>query len=99
MIKITEVPPGFAAENIRKEWVGVKIPLPTQEEVDADPPSDYGIGNDNLGGYLVFTDSAINALIEHDKFRASAYWRDLKRDLQIGKYLQFSKDCCRLIEE
>lgn len=94
-IEITEVPPGFAPERIRKGWVGIKIELPTEEELENDLPTQFGIGTDNLDGYTVFTFKAIEALEAANKDYAVDYWKELP----IGKFLRFSKDCCRPVEE
>jgi len=58
-VRITQIPPGFAPEEIRKQWVGVELSLATEEEIAQDPPSGFGIGSDNTNGYLVLRDKAI----------------------------------------
>ena len=93
-IRITSVPPGFAPEHIREQWVGVTIPMPSAQELAEHPVSEMRIGNDNLDGYLVFREKAIEALLEADKQEAALFWDDLL----VGKYLQFKKDVCEVVD-
>lgn len=92
-IRITKAPPGFAAPEIREQWVGVDIPLPSEEEIAEDPPTDISIGTANAGGYLVLKDKAIEALRLSGKNDAADFWASLP----IGRYLRFKKECCELI--
>lgn len=92
-IRIIAIPPGFALEPIRSQWVGVEISLPTEEQVEEDPPSGFGIGDQNQDGYLVLTSDAIRSLENAEKHSAAAFWQSMG----IGKYLRFSKDVCEEI--
>lgn len=93
-IRIRSIPPGFAPREIRKEWVGVEIPLATKEELAVDPPSGIGIGRANDGGYYVLRDAAIHALMRNGKDKAAGFWEGLP----LGRYLEFRKECCELLE-
>lgn len=93
-IKIIATPPGFAPEDIRNQWVGVEIPLPTKEQLAEDPPSSFGSGNQNQGGHIVLTSDAITSLEQSEKHSTVAFWQSLG----LGKYLRFHKDCCEVID-
>lgn len=92
-IKIIATPPGFAPEEIRDQWVGVEIPLPTEEQIAEDPPSGVGIGNQNQGGFLVLTSDAIKSLQNAGKNTAVSFWESAG----IGRYLRFRKEICKEI--
>lgn len=91
-IRIVLTPPGFAPENIRKEWIGVEIPLVTQEQLDEDPPVGR-IGNENVGGYVVLLSAAVTALRKAGKQEAADFWDSLS----IGTYLEFKRDVCERV--
>ncbi len=93
-IKIIAVPPGFAPEEIRQAWVGVEIPLVTEEELSVDPPvATFGTA-ENAGGYMVTFGDAISALREARKEPAAVFWEDMS----LGIYLEFNKNVCQLVE-
>ena len=92
-IKIVAVPPGFAPEEIRKEWVGVELPLATKKELDQDPMLQGRIGNQNVNGYVVLTSKAIVALRAAGKKKGADFWDSLG----MGKYLEFKKEVCEVI--
>ncbi len=92
-IRIVKVPPGFAPELFRRDWVGVEIPLATAEELERDPPSRVGIGSENEEGYCVLRVRAIEALIRMKRLPAAGYWKYVP-----DTYLVFHKDVCKLIE-
>ncbi len=89
-IKIIEVPPGFAPENIRKQWVGIEIPLtenPIPEGQEA-----FKIGNQNSDGYQVKGVDAVQALLDSGKKEAANFWEMYK----TGNF-KFKKEVCELI--
>lgn len=92
-IRIVSVPPGFAPEAIRKQWVGIRIPLATKKERRLNPPSRFGIGSSNQGGFLVLRSKAVEALRDAGRNRAADYWGDT----QLGYYLQFKKEVCEQV--
>lgn len=93
-IRIVKVPPGFAPEHIRREWLGVEIPLPTQAELAENPPSAWEANEANSGGYIVFQDDAVKALLAAEKNGAAEFWEDLELP---APYLRFRRDCCEVI--
>lgn len=93
-IKIIKIPPGFTPEKIRKEWVGVTIPLATRENYRQHPPSGIRIGDENIGGFEVAAEDAIKALQDAGKNRAAGFWKEL---FSPGDYFIFRKDVCELI--
>ena len=92
-IRIKEIPPGFAPAEIREEWIGVEIPLATEEELKANPPISR-FGNANGDGYQVLTEKAIYALRHSGHPRAADFWEYFPGS---GHYLVFAKNICELI--
>lgn len=92
-IRIEMVPLGFAPEEIRKQWVGVEIPLPDDEVI---LESGRWTGTDNENGYVVFTADAVRALWEAGRLDAAEYWEGIGF---IGKVLRFKKELCSLVQE
>jgi len=92
-IQIIATPPGFAPLAIREQWLNVEIPLLSNEELAADPPSEHGIGEENSGGYTVLHKEAVQALRENGRDEAARYWSAP----WFGKYLVFHELCCKLI--
>lgn len=89
-IKIIAVPPGFAPLDIRKEWVGVEIPLPASVD---DPPGNLRTGTANIGGYTVRKPDAIEALRKAGKEEAAKWWASSR----LGLHLQFKREACQFI--
>jgi len=92
-IRIVKVPPGFAPPSIREQWIGVEIPLPTEDEIRENPSSRFGLGSANEDGYRVFRFKAVEALRQAGKQRAATYWSETL----FGIYLVFKKDVCELV--
>lgn len=92
-VRIITIPPGFAPEKIRKQWVGVELPLASDEEIAEDPPSGFGIGSDNTNGYLVLRDKAIEALRQAGKKEAADFWDSFP----LGRFLRFKKEVCEVV--
>ena len=92
-IRIIVTPPGPAPEFVRAHWVGVLIPLATEDEIAQDPPSGFSIGSENISGYLVLRAKAIKALGDMDREDAANYWSQLL----CGRYLRFKKEACELV--
>lgn len=93
-IRIIAVPPGFAPLAIREQWLGVEIPLATEEEVGGFGTT-YRVGSSGEG-YRTTTDAAINALKDAGKESAYEYWKGVRN--ATGVMLVFRKDCCMLLE-
>jgi hypothetical protein len=96
-IKIVLIPPGFPPIDIQMQWLGVEIPLATEEDIRRYPPPRLGIGSQNSGGHMVLLSKAIEALMEAEKYGAVQYWRDMSACLGSA-YLIFKEDVCRVIE-
>lgn len=95
-IIITKVPPGFAPDHIREAWLGVTLPVASDED-----KAQYNIvrrsGTKNGNGYEVLTEKAIEALREADKNEAAEYWEYTQA--QFGNILIFKKECCTEVTE
>jgi hypothetical protein len=86
------MPPGvIAPEKIRKQWVGVELPV-----VEAGEEADSGwVDNGNEGGYVVNTTDAIKALRKAGKNEAADFWQEIKD--MTGHQLRFSAQFCAVI--
>lgn len=93
-IRITAVPPGNAPDYVREAWVGVEIPLAPDQEVGDDK---FWSGRGNVGGYLVQTSDAIDALRAADKSDIAAYWEAIR--MMTGHQLMFGTDYCEVVSE
>ena len=93
-IRITAVPPGFAPEEIRAQWVGVEIPY-NPGRCDSLQGGDW-VGEGNENGYIVATDDAIKSLVNSGKAEAAEYWGAVL-DLG-GGVLRFGKEYCEVCE-
>lgn len=96
-IKIIAVPPGFAPDHIREQWVGIQIPLATEAELRDNPLSGFKIGNQNNNSYVVLREKAIEALRTADKYDAVDFWSTTPV-ISIASYLEFRKEVCELVE-
>ncbi len=94
LIRIKKVPPGFAPPHIRLQWVGVELPLASEEDFARNPPSRFFVGSGNGGGYLVPRDKAIEALRNAGKERAAEFLDSFP----LGSYLRFEKGVCEVVE-
>ena len=98
-ITIVKVPPGLAAPRINQAWVGITIPLPTPEELKANPPPHYGEGGkghpQKLPGkeLVVLRSRAVKALTEAGKKDAANHWNNLP----VGTYLYFRMEDCKIV--
>jgi hypothetical protein len=90
-IKIVQVPPGFAPEDIRKEWVGVEIPLADNPIIGDKVVAK--IGNQNKDGYQVRGVDAVQALLDAGKNEAADFWKFYA----TGNFV-FKKEVCELIK-
>ena len=89
-IKITSVPPGFAPESIREQWVEIEIPL--AENPISDENVAMKIGNQNQNGYQVKGVVAVQALRDAGKDQAAEFWLPYSS----GNFT-FKKEVCELI--
>ncbi len=91
-IKIISTPPGFAPEEIRKQWIGIEMPILGIE--DPKTAGNIRTGVENLGGYEVSPKEAIEALKKAGKHEAAEFWAPYAN---APKFV-FKKDVCELIE-
>jgi len=89
-IKIIAIPPGFAPQEIREQWVGIEIPL-SKNPIPHGEES-FRSGSENGDGYQVLATEAIVALRNAGKNDAANFWKNL-----AGGTLVFKKDLCELV--
>jgi hypothetical protein len=93
-IRIIRVPPGGAPYVIRKDCVGLVLPVCGGIEMGRGDPDDP---NDN--DYPVLARDAIVALRSANKEEAARFWEELFEDRQDRKPLFFAQRCCEVVEE
>lgn len=93
-IRIVSTPPGQAPEWVRKEWVGVEIPV-VEQPVKGIQVGVRGGKPQNKGGYEVNTADAIEALRKKSP-EAAKWWED-NVPLASISHLVFAKDVCEPI--
>jgi hypothetical protein len=94
-IKIVGIPPGEAPEWVRKEWVGLELPLAKRTD---SPVVTYGVlsgSPSNEGGYAVKAYEAF-MILEKKSPRAHQWWK-ISPYYGIMDFLVFKKDVCELI--
>lgn len=104
-IRIIEVPPGQAPLEVRKQWMGVEIPLYPKQNAAG---FEFGVlGGEpdprNMAGYKVDVDEAICALTEKNTAESSIaakWWIDWRENTLSGRMANaftFAKEVCELI--
>lgn len=105
-VRIISIPPGAAPDDIKKDWIGVVIPLSVFQPADGEPILVRDIGGKEvsedrwINGFVVDTVDAIEALDKAGKKRAANWWRkwvELNGVLQTMQ-LVFSRECGELID-
>lgn len=97
-IRITSTPPGQAPEWVRKEWVGVEIPVKTQQvglamgALGGEPEAE------NLAGYHVNAVQAVSILAQKSPDAAEWWWSNVF-DVLLPESLLFARRVCELIEK
>lgn len=91
-VRIVEVPPGFAPEEIRQQWLGVILGALSDDQIR--PRTRYGIDNANVGGFTVPKSTAVKALRLMGRSEAAAFWMGFP----LGRYIQFRKDVCQVVK-
>src|SRR5258708_18523619 len=97
-IKIVDTTPGQAAEWVRKEWIGLELPV--EENVDTEGGAQFGAKGgkpENLGGYPIRTEDALSALREKSP-KAAQWWED-NVPLEVVPRLVFKRDVCEVVPE
>lgn len=92
-IRIIATPPGFAPEEIRKEWVGIEIPVNREEINKLLLEPGVWSGNTSDPGYAVLAGDAIHALETAGKHEAAEFWRGIPSSVY-----KFKADVCEVVE-
>jgi hypothetical protein len=100
-VKIIDVPPGGAPDAIRKQWVGLELPLEKVSEPGILASVTGGKPNPrSVDDWSVNTQAAIQALRDADQEEAAEWWETWYLETGgRGKTLVFARDCCELIDE
>jgi len=91
-IKIIATPPGQAPEEVRREWVGLTIPLPPQN-TDGFQMGVLGGAPKNLGGYQVLSRDAFGVLLT--KSQPAVRW--FVENGFFGSHLVFAREVCEFL--
>lgn len=91
-IKIIATPPGQAPEEVRKEWVGLTIPLVPQETGGFQMGVLGGTAK-NVGGYQVSSRDAFDLLMA--KSPEACHW--FMENAFFGSHLVFARDACEFL--
>ncbi|OGG69894.1 hypothetical protein A3I99_00865 [Candidatus Kaiserbacteria bacterium RIFCSPLOWO2_02_FULL_45_11b] len=91
-IKIIATPPGQAPEEVRREWVGLTIPLP-QQETGGFQMGVLGGKAQNLGSYQVLSRDAFALLLA--KSQPAFHW--FVEHGFFGSYLVFAREVCEFL--
>jgi hypothetical protein len=92
-VKIICPPPGRVPLDIRLQWVDVEIPLLGVESIHK--PLGFRSGVENLGGYQVRPEHAVEALKKHNKPEAAKFWSNYLS----AQNFTFKRDVCELIND
>lgn len=92
-IKILITPASFAPRHIRRDWVGIVLPLATEEELSSNPVSVMALRKQNVGQFIVLLSKAVYALRQAGRDTAADYW-----EAQIkGEYIVFHEKVCERV--
>jgi len=97
-IRIISVPPGQAPEWVRKEWVGLELPLTEVQPDEDDLLTDVVEGRperSNDMGYSVEGGIAIE-MLGKKSMEAAQWWRNNASHI-LDSALVFNKEVCKLI--
>ena len=100
-IRIVNMPSGEAPLEIRKQWIGLELPLAGADECAVQVPV-CGvltgiIAPENTIGYPVFVEDAIS-LLEMKSPAAAAWWRANTPHLFTGNRVLIFEECvCQMI--
>lgn len=96
-IRIVDVPPGDAPEWVRKEWVGLELPVATAAPEDSLQIGVLGGEPQNLGGYPVESKIAVEILSKKSP-EAAQWWKE-NFSFTLMPWLVFKKEVCKVICE
>lgn len=101
-VKIITVPPGGAPFAVRREWIGLELPL---IEDDLEPGVFRSVTGGkpdprSFGGFPVKTEDAIKALRDNNREDAADWWEAWFHETGgTGKTLVFAPACGELVVE
>jgi hypothetical protein len=95
-IKIIAVPPGQAPDWVRKEWVGLVLPVAENLPPVALETGVLGGKAENTGGYSIETIIAIQALVDKGSEKAAQWWIN-NINLTFMPWLVFNRTVCQLL--
>lgn len=91
-IRIISTPVGFAEDEIRQKWIDVVIPLVPDDEALLALIGFSWLADENVGGYIVRGDDAIQALFAANEESAALYWSSPV----FPPYFMFARSCCTI---
>lgn len=94
-IKIIDVPPGQAPDWVRKEWVGLIMPVAENLPPIISACGVLGGKVENPNGYPIETSIAIEALTKKSP-EAAQWWKD-NVSLNCISWLVFHQKVCQLV--
>lgn len=102
LVKIISVPKGEAPLWVRKAWVGLYLPVRSEEEVALDFRPVLGVLSFNRvegfdTGFHVPTKQAIDLLAKKNPAAAN-WWKKNTRLYEIDDVFVFNKECGKLVE-
>jgi hypothetical protein len=98
IIEIIKIPPGEAPESVRKEWVGLKLPLVDELPTTIGHFGVVGVKSKrpvSSGGYPVDTKTAVE-ILEKKSPEAAAWWKE-NLDFRFYPILVFAEGCAKLL--
>lgn len=96
-IKIIAIPPGEAPEEIRKEWIGMILPVAENKPPDTIQRGVVSGKSSNITGYSVETEVAIEELGKKNSEAANWWKRHVNLCPFLKSWLIFSGEVCELI--
>lgn len=96
-IEIVSIPEGDAPGEILEKWIGLRLPLETNEECFGFARGVVTHTPSTVVGYAVDAIMAI-AILELHHPEAALWWRENTEIAHVGGGLIFNKDACRVVE-
>ena len=95
-IKIVDIPPWMGVnEHLRRDWVGVEIPIPTDEYFLKNKFRGVDPNNPHKYGYIVRASDAFEALQSYNSGSAQ-FWQ---RRSNPNDCLRFERRVCRIVQD
>lgn len=99
--RVVTIPQGFAPEWVRKQWVGVTLPLAEGRYVEVNTNISLTVGQlapEYVRGFSVQTDLAIEALYQAGRSEAADWWNRWFSVHPLTRWLRFLETECELTE-